>query len=50
MHIVYYRTSLDGMMIPVPAMASQSTFAPPGEMKVRKNFPETWIWEAVDTG
>ncbi|XP_067205128.1 thioester-containing protein 1 allele R1-like isoform X2 [Linepithema humile] len=48
--ILYYRASLDGVMFASAAGVSGPAELPPEKMKVRKNFPETWLWQMLDAG
>ncbi|XP_011863302.1 PREDICTED: CD109 antigen-like isoform X2 [Vollenhovia emeryi] len=51
--ILYYRSSIEDVMF-----ASAAAFPgpelggalPPEKVKVRKNFPETWLWQTLDAG
>ncbi|XP_015181620.1 PREDICTED: CD109 antigen-like isoform X2 [Polistes dominula] len=56
---IYYRASMAALDVEVPAAAfALSTASVPfnqeifstKKVTVRKNFPETWLWEAVDAG
>lgn len=56
MCIVYYRASMGGFMedFNAPALSAspyfdQATFSTK-KVTVRKNFPETWLWEMIDAG
>lgn len=54
MCIVYYRASMAAMDLNVPALPTslhfnQATFSTK-KVTVRKNFPETWLWEMIDAG
>ncbi|XP_012527299.1 CD109 antigen isoform X2 [Monomorium pharaonis] len=51
--ILYYRSSLEDVMYASAAggFSGPATAAlPPEKVKVRKNFPETWLWETLDAG
>ncbi|XP_070523106.1 CD109 antigen isoform X3 [Cardiocondyla obscurior] len=50
--ILYYRSSiLDEAMYASAAGFSGPTAAlPPEKVKVRKSFPETWLWQTLDAG
>lgn len=50
--VVYYRASVDD--IPMNAFAGGVAAGPAPlpleKVKVRKNFPETWLWQTLDAG
>ncbi|XP_051162280.1 CD109 antigen isoform X2 [Leptopilina boulardi] len=55
--IAFYRSRLEEDFIPVNAFAmaagaapSPNAMIPPEKIKLRKNFPETWLWQALDAG
>ncbi|XP_011643182.1 CD109 antigen-like [Pogonomyrmex barbatus] len=49
--ILYYRSSFEDVMYASPAAFSgQAAALPPEKIKVRKNFPETWLWQTLDAG
>lgn len=50
MCVVYYRSSLDDAIFASAAGFSGPTALPPEKIKVRKNFPETWLWQMLDAG
>lgn len=51
MCVVYYRASLDNEAIFASAAGFSGPAAlPPEKIKVRKNFPETWLWQMLDAG
>ncbi|XP_015369821.1 PREDICTED: CD109 antigen-like isoform X2 [Diuraphis noxia] len=45
---VYYRSNVmdDQEMMPIPSTVSETS----SSIKVRKNFPETWLWESTESG
>ncbi|OAD56424.1 hypothetical protein WN48_03428, partial [Eufriesea mexicana] len=48
--IVYYRSGL-AHSLSAPAAGSFSSIALPSKKtKIRKNFPETWLWQTLDAG
>ncbi|KAK2582524.1 hypothetical protein KPH14_004819 [Odynerus spinipes] len=49
---IYYRASVDSLDIHAPLLAESSREAVFSTTKVtvRKNFPETWLWQALDAG
>ncbi|XP_076182302.1 CD109 antigen isoform X2 [Ptiloglossa arizonensis] len=47
--ILYYRSGLE-VAFPTAAGGSSSIVLPSEKMKVRKNFPETWLWQTLDAG
>ncbi|XP_014601165.1 PREDICTED: CD109 antigen-like isoform X2 [Polistes canadensis] len=56
---IYYRASMAALDVAVPALPSAPSAASvqfnqdifsTKKVTVRKNFPETWLWEAVDAG
>ncbi|XP_014214992.1 CD109 antigen-like isoform X2 [Copidosoma floridanum] len=49
LQLIYYRNSFSTIAMAPIAMATSTSSVSTGDLKVRKNFPETWIWEAVDT-
>ncbi|XP_011158223.1 CD109 antigen isoform X2 [Solenopsis invicta] len=52
--VLYYRSSLEDEMFAsagISGFADLATAAlPPEKVKVRKNFPETWLWQTLDAG
>jgi len=50
MCVVYYRASLDEAIFASAVETSDTAALPPEKVKVRKNFPETWLWETLDAG
>lgn len=52
---VYFRsnvmddTDMSDNMEPVQSMAEE-TARTSSSIKVRKNFPETWLWESIESG
>lgn len=50
MCVVYYRASVDEAIFASAAGASGPASLPPEKVKVRKNFPETWLWQTLDAG
>ena len=51
MCIAFYRSNLDADFPPTAMEAKAGPNMSPSEkVKVRKNFPETWLWQALDAG
>jgi len=51
MCVVYYRSSIEDVMYaPAAGFSSPAVALPPEKIKVRKNFPETWLWQTLDAG
>ncbi|XP_023288117.1 CD109 antigen isoform X2 [Orussus abietinus] len=51
--IIYYRSNIDSVAYASAAASSVSTAFPSERhenVKVRKNFPETWLWQTLDAG
>ncbi|XP_071630308.1 thioester-containing protein 1 allele S3-like isoform X2 [Temnothorax longispinosus] len=53
--ILYYRSSIqDDVMYAsaagMPGLSGPAAVLPPEKVKVRKNFPETWLWQTLDAG
>ncbi|KAG7209379.1 hypothetical protein KM043_015478 [Ampulex compressa] len=49
--ILYYRAGFDGAMFASAAEGSGlATALPSKAVKIRKNFPETWLWQTLDAG
>jgi CD109 antigen len=50
--ILYYRSSFEDVMYASAGGFGGSAAAalPPEKVKVRKNFPETWLWQTLDAG
>ncbi|XP_020282986.1 CD109 antigen-like isoform X2 [Pseudomyrmex gracilis] len=48
--ILYYRSSLDETIFASAAGFAGPAELPPEKVKVRKNFPETWLWQTLDAG
>ncbi|XP_044019727.1 CD109 antigen-like isoform X2 [Aphidius gifuensis] len=48
--ILYYRSSLDGAMFSSEAASPEASTYSNEKLKVRKNFPETWLWQSLDSG
>ncbi|XP_029178171.1 CD109 antigen-like isoform X4 [Nylanderia fulva] len=47
---IYYRANLDEALYASAAGFSGPAALPPEKVKVRKNFPETWLWQTLDAG
>ncbi|KAL6449226.1 hypothetical protein ACFW04_000704 [Cataglyphis niger] len=47
---LYYRANLDEALYASAAGFSGPAALPPEKVKVRKNFPETWLWQTLDAG
>lgn len=47
--IVYYRSAV-AFAFPSAAGSFSSIALPSKKTKVRKNFPETWLWQTLDAG
>ncbi|XP_012262615.2 CD109 antigen-like isoform X2 [Athalia rosae] len=51
--MIYYRSEMDAVMfemaVPSVSLPSLATVQPE-KPKVRKNFPETWLWQMLDAG
>ncbi|XP_011255612.1 CD109 antigen isoform X2 [Camponotus floridanus] len=48
--MLYYRANLDEALYASAAGFSGPAALPPEKVKVRKNFPETWLWQTLDAG
>ncbi|KYN03797.1 hypothetical protein ALC62_05309 [Cyphomyrmex costatus] len=49
--ILYYRNSFEDVMFASAAgFAGPAAALPPEKVKVRKNFPETWLWQTLEAG
>ncbi|XP_046746805.1 CD109 antigen-like isoform X2 [Diprion similis] len=48
--LIYLRANFDGVMYESAAASPDPTTVQPGKLKVRKNFPETWLWQMLDAG
>ncbi|XP_071560506.1 thioester-containing protein 1 allele S3 isoform X2 [Temnothorax nylanderi] len=52
--ILYYRSSIEDVMYASAAgmsgLSGPAAALPPEKVKVRKNFPETWLWQTLDAG
>lgn len=51
MCVVYYRSSIEDVMYAsAGGFSGPAAALPPEKVKVRKNFPETWLWQTLDAG
>ncbi|XP_072743357.1 thioester-containing protein 1 allele R1 isoform X2 [Anoplolepis gracilipes] len=48
--VLYYRANFDEAFYASAAGFSGPAALPPEKVKVRKNFPETWLWQTLDAG
>ncbi|KYN22068.1 hypothetical protein ALC57_05544 [Trachymyrmex cornetzi] len=51
MCVVYYRNSIEDVMFAsAGGFSGPAAALPPEKVKVRKNFPETWLWQTLEAG
>ncbi|XP_018316792.1 CD109 antigen isoform X2 [Mycetomoellerius zeteki] len=49
--ILYYRSSIEDVMFAsAGGFSGPAAALPPEKVKVRKNFPETWLWQTLEAG
>ncbi|XP_011051552.1 PREDICTED: CD109 antigen-like isoform X2 [Acromyrmex echinatior] len=49
--VLYYRNSIEDVMFAsAGGFSGPAAALPPEKVKVRKNFPETWLWQTLEAG